>query len=249
MIDAAARAVALRFLATLDEAAQGLVTGLHVVGSAVLDDYRAGHSDLDVVVELSRPADLAVLAAAHTGPGVEVEALYVREGELNGRVEDVAAGPWANLGAVTTTERSFQLNPVTWLQLAGPAETLRGPEPKPHVDVEAAKRFCRQNIAEYWAPLLDQAAAAAVLPPTAVEWIALGPPRLWHTVRTGEVVGKSQAGRIAAAHWPDLAAELDDVVAARAGRPRGLTAQHGKAAVELGQRVLHELSGAGGTVS
>ncbi|WP_086818779.1 nucleotidyltransferase domain-containing protein [Allokutzneria sp. NRRL B-24872] len=256
MIDTAAREVALRFLAELDEAAPGLVAGLHVVGSAVLEDYRAGHSDLDVVVELSGPVDPAVLAGLHTGPGTAVEAVYVREGELNGRVEDVSDGPWANLGVLNTTERSFQLNPITWLQLAGPAETLRGPAPKPRADVEAAKRFCLGNITEYWAPVLDGArqllatlAPGADADPKGVEWVALGPPRLWHTARTGEVIGKSQAGRLAAARWPDLAAELGDVLAARSGQNVKLTARHGNAAVQLGERVLHELSGAGGTVS
>ncbi|WP_344883064.1 nucleotidyltransferase domain-containing protein [Allokutzneria multivorans] len=256
MIDTAAREVALRFLSELDEAARGLVAGLHVVGSAALEDYRAGHSDLDVVVELSGPADPAALAAVHTGPGTAVEALYVRAGELNGRVEDVSDGPWANLGVLNTTERSFQLNPITWLQLASHAETLRGPAPRPHADVEAAKRFCLRNITEYWAPVLDQAKEMlAPLAPDAdanakgVEWIALGPPRLWHTVRTGEVIGKSQAGLAAAAHWPDLAAELNDVLAARSGQDVRLTARHGNAAVALGERVVRELSEVGGTVS
>ncbi|MFB9905831.1 nucleotidyltransferase domain-containing protein [Allokutzneria oryzae] len=256
MITSTALAVARDHLDRLDARAPGLVTGMHVVGSAVLDDYRPGISDLDVVVELSSDADPAVLADAHTGPGVSVEAVYVRDGELDGRPDDVADGPWANLGVLSTTERSFQLNPITWLQLAGPAETVRGRRPRPHADVEAAKRFCQDNFDEYWAPLLNESKALldaqkpdAPVSAQAIVWIALGPPRLWHTVRTGEVIGKSQAGRAAAEHWPEFKADLDDILAARAGRTTSLSVRHGLTAVAVGERVLHELSEARGSVS
>ncbi|HEY0636087.1 MAG TPA: nucleotidyltransferase domain-containing protein, partial [Pseudonocardiaceae bacterium] len=51
-MDATARGRAEKYLVGLDAAAPGLVAGLHVVGSAALDDYRPG-SDLDLVVELA----------------------------------------------------------------------------------------------------------------------------------------------------------------------------------------------------
>lgn len=77
-----------------------------------------------------------------------------------------------------------------------------------------------------------------------VEWMALGPPRLWHTVRTGEIVSKTRAGELAAEHWPDLAAPLADVLAARRGEPAEFTTRHAVAAVTLGRRVVDGRSAA-----
>jgi streptomycin 3"-adenylyltransferase len=76
------------------------------------------------------------------------------------------------------------------------------------------------------------------IPPEYPSWVGPGPARLWHTIATGEVVSKSRAGELAAAHWPDLAEPLLDIVAARAGRPVALTADHGRAAIELGRHIL-----------
>lgn len=46
-----------RYLSAVDVAAPGLVTGLHLVGSAVLDDFRPDVSDVDFVAEIAQ--DLA----------------------------------------------------------------------------------------------------------------------------------------------------------------------------------------------
>jgi hypothetical protein len=240
---------AARYLALVDDAARGLVVGLHVVGSAVLDDYRTG-SDLDVVGELAgRPstAELDALAAAHRAdPGVE--AVYVVAGELAGEVDAVADGPWGIDGVLHTDGRCFQLNPVTWLQLGRHAVTVRGPRPEPTVDDAAVRLFCVRNLGEYWRPTLDTTDAVLagrppdVAPdPTGVEWLMLGPSRLWHTIRTGEVVSKTRAGELAARRWPDLAGAVADVLAHRRGEPAGLTAAHGHAAVALGRRVLDDI--------
>ncbi|SHG39687.1 hypothetical protein [Streptoalloteichus hindustanus] len=246
----AAAEAAAEHLARLDAAAPGLVAGLHVIGSAALDDYRPGVSDLDVVAELIREPDaddLAALGAAHTGPGVHVEAVYLRAGELTGPPERASAGPWANDGELNVTDRAFLLNPVTWLQLDRHRVTVRGERPHPPVDAAAVHAFCRENLAAYWAPLLEQAAALLGLRgpgdpvlPTAVMWIAFGPARLWHTLRTGEVVSKSRGAELAAREWPDLADPLRQLVAARAGEPVPLTAEHGRAALEVGRRILAE---------
>lgn len=71
-LPASAARVAEDRLRRLDALVPGLVTGMHVVGSAALGDYHDGVSDLDVVAELSGEADtdgLAALAEAHAGPG------------------------------------------------------------------------------------------------------------------------------------------------------------------------------------
>ncbi len=238
------------FLARVDGAAPSLVSGLHVVGSAVLRDYRQG-SDLDVVCELARPpsaTDLEALAAAHrTDSGVE--ATYVPAGSLQRPCDAVVDSPWGADGELHTGDRSFQLNPVTWMQLRRYAVTVRGMRPRPPVDDAEVRAFCIANLAAYWAPTLDRTATVladragdAPAVPTVVEWLALGPPRLWHTVHTGEIVSKTRAGELAAAHWPDLAAPLADILATRHHTPTAdaltLTTAHAHAAVTLGRRVL-----------
>jgi hypothetical protein len=250
-LPASAARVAEEHLHRLDAVAPGLVTGMHVVGSAALGDYHDGVSDLDVVAELSRaagPDELAALAEAHAGPGFEVQATYVRAGELAGPVDEVVNGPWANEGRLRTQARSSDLNPVTWLVLARHAISVRGRRPKTRADVPAAQEFCRQNLASYWAPLLDQSAVllagrepGSPVLPDPVLWIALGPVRLWHTIRTGEVISKGRGGEVAARHWPDLAEPLGAMVQARSGGPVRLTVAHGEAALELGRRILADV--------
>ncbi|MCP2262397.1 Nucleotidyltransferase domain-containing protein [Streptoalloteichus tenebrarius] len=247
----AAAEAAAEHLARLDAAAPGLVVGLHVIGSAALGDHHPAVSDLDVVAELSREPDaddLAALAAAHTGAGVHVEALYLRAGELAGPPESASTGPWANDGSLNVTDRAFLLNPVTWLQLDRHRVTVRGDEPHPPVDLAAVRAFCQENLASYWAPLLQQVAVMMGLrgddTPVLAEgvmWIAFGPARLWHTLRTDEIVSKTRAAELASAAWPDLAGPLRELAAARAGEPVSLTREHGRAALDLGRRILAEV--------
>ncbi|MGM1064124.1 nucleotidyltransferase domain-containing protein, partial [Saccharothrix sp. Mg75] len=209
-------------LRALDESAPGLVAAAHVVGSAALDDHRPG-SDLDLVVELSRtptPADLAALAAAQT-PDLDV--VYLVGGE---------PGPWAREGGFHSS--GGEVTPVVLLQLAAYSTTLRGRRPSPAVTRAEVEEYCRRNLVEYWRPLLDL--VAQVTGPglrAGVLWVAFGPARQWHTIRTGEIVSKSRAAELAAAHWPDLAGPLHDLVAARRGADVELTEVHREAAVEL----------------
>jgi streptomycin 3"-adenylyltransferase len=245
-INDVARVDALAHLARLDAAAPGLVVGLHVYGSAVLDDYRPGVSDLDLVAEVTHPldaADLAAVATAHQGDGLRVETVYLPVGTLG---TPNGPAPWVREGEAHP-EPSGDLQPVALLQLARDATTLRGERPAIEADVAAAQDYCRDNLAGYWAPLVQRLASVlaerapdAPCDPVGAMWLGLGPTRLWHTIRTGEIVSKTRAGTLAAEHWPDLAPDLLDLVAARAGSPVTLTTRHGLAAVASGRRVIAE---------
>jgi hypothetical protein len=243
VIDPTAARDAAAHLTRLDDAVPGLVVGLHVIGSAMLDDYHPGHSDLDLVAEVAHPPDdteFAAIAGAHQGS--RVETVYVTVGGLAGAGE-IQPSPWVRDGEAHR-DGSHDLHAVTRLQLACYSATLRGDRPALPKDVKAAKDYCRGNLVSYWLPEVDQAdavlATRAPDAPCAAEWLGLGPARLWHTIRTDEIVSKSRAGALAAEHWPDLAAPLDDILAARAGRPVTLRTPHGHAAVELGRRILAE---------
>ncbi|HEY3608536.1 MAG TPA: hypothetical protein VGL06_13595 [Pseudonocardiaceae bacterium] len=245
MIDPTAAQDAAAHLARLDDAVPGLVVGLHVIGSAMLDDYHPGHSDLDLVAEVANPpddAEFAAIAGAHHGDGLRVETVYVTVGGLAGAGE-IQPSPWVRDGEAHR-DGSHDLHAVTRLQLACYSATLRGDRPALLKDIEAAENYCRDNLVSYWLPLVD--ASESILAtrepdaPCAAEWLGLGPARLWHTIRSGEIVSKSRAGELAAEHWPDLAEPLNDILAARAGRSVALTTRHGYAAVELGRRILAE---------
>lgn len=241
-LDPVAAVDAEAHLARLDDAVPGLVTAVHVTGSAVLDDYRPGISDLDLVAETSHavgPAELAALAEAHAG--VAVETVFVSGGLGSG-----GPAPWVRDG-VAHPEDSDQLHAITWLQLARYAATLRGPRPTVPADIPAAQAFCRANLRSYWAPVLADTGAAlrgrGADDPCRAEgamWIALGPARLWHTIRTGEVISKTRAGEVAVERWPDLAGPIGEIRAVRAGARITLTTRHALAAVDLGNRIVSD---------
>jgi streptomycin 3"-adenylyltransferase len=245
MIDPTAARDAAAHLARLDDAVPGLVVGLHVIGSAMLDDYHPGRSDLDLVAEVAHPpgeTEFAAIAGAHQGDGLRVETVYVTVGGLAGAGE-IQPSPWVRDGAAHR-DGSPDLHAVARLQLACHSATLRGDRPALPQDVQAAKDYCRGNLVSYWLPELDRGESVLATrepdAPCAAEWLGLGPARLWHTIRTGEIVSKSRAGALAAERWPDLAEPLGDILAARAGRPATLRTPHGYAAVELGRRILAE---------
>lgn len=213
--------------------------GAHVVGSSVLDDV-VFDSDLDLVVELSSAPDFAALAAAQR---VDLDVIYVLAGELSKPVTLARTVAWGRDGKLNTDQGD--LTPVLWHQLGSYSSTVRGVAPSPPVTRAEVATWCRENLLSYWSPLLDQAAAVLEArderPPVFREpllWIALGPARLWHTIRTGEIVSKSRAAELAAASWPDLAPLLLELVAARRDASVPLTLEHARAALELGRRVL-----------
>ncbi|HEX8868637.1 MAG TPA: hypothetical protein VF821_23460, partial [Lentzea sp.] len=80
------------------------------------------------------------------------------------------------------------------------------------------------------------------IPRDSLLWVGLGPARLWHTIRTGEIVGKSQAGELAAQRWPDLAPPILDLVASRRGEDRHLVVDHARVSLELFDRIMADVT-------
>ncbi|MET8759596.1 hypothetical protein [Lentzea sp. NPDC004782] len=213
------------YLSLLDARLPGLVVGAHVYGSRVLDDVVAD-SDLDVVIELSSPAELPAVDGA--------DVAVVLAGALEKPVSEVT--PLA--GAVT---------PVLWQQLRTVGQTVRGARPSCPGTAAEVEAYCRDNLVSYWKPDFDQAREALPSRPAdkpvardVLLWVGLGPARLWHTIRTGEIVSKSRAGELAAARWPDL--PISDLVAARRGEDVTLTNDHIALAIELFDRILADVA-------
>lgn len=230
-------------LAKIDADAPGLVLSAHVIGSASLGDYQPGTSDLDMVVELSRTPtadDLFTLANAH-GAGIDIDALYLTEGELAKPWREAGMAWWAREGELRDVQPSFHPDAVTWLQLATNAVTVRGERPATPADVPAARESCRHTLDSYWRPLLRQAAELTQTTPVLL-WTGLGMPRVWHTARTGEIVSKTRGAELAGQNWPDLAESLHELAVIRSDRSLPVTAAHASAVQELGDRILAEVS-------
>ncbi|MDX8032792.1 DUF4111 domain-containing protein [Lentzea sp. BCCO 10_0856] len=206
------------YLELLDDHLPELVVGAHVYGSRVLDDVVAG-SDLDIVIELSAAAALPSVRGA--------DVAVVLAGSLEKPVRDV-------------TPLAGEITPVLWQQLRTAGQTVRGARPTcpgTAADVEA---YCRDNLVSYWKPLFDQVHAMTELPREDLLWVGLGPARLWHTIRTGEIVSKSRAGELAAARWPDL--PILDLVSARRDEDAPLTSSHLNATIALFDRILADVT-------
>ncbi|SDL33418.1 Nucleotidyltransferase domain-containing protein [Lentzea albidocapillata subsp. violacea] len=205
------------YLSFLDARLPGLVAGAHVYGSRVLGDV-VHDSDLDIVIELSAAAELPSMDGA--------DVAVVLAGSLEKPVFDV-------------TPLAGEITPVLWQQLRTVGQTVRGTRPTcpgTAADVEA---YCRDNLVSYWKRLFDRVRVMPDLPGHDILWVGLGPARLWHTIRTGEIVSKSRAGELAAARWPDL--PILDLVAARRDPSVPLTSSHLRASVELFDRICGEV--------
>lgn len=213
------------YLSFLDARLPGLVAGAHVYGSRVLDDV-VPDSDLDIVVELSSAAEVPAFEGA--------DVAVVLAGSLEKPVFDV-------------TPLAGEITPVLWQQLRTVGQTVRGTRPTCPGTAADVEDYCRTNLVSYWKldfdrlrevlPSLD---LAAPIPRESLLWVGLGPARLWHTIRTGEIVSKSRAGELAAARWPDL--PVLDLVASRRGADVPLTVAHAQASLELFDRIMADVT-------
>jgi hypothetical protein len=211
------------YLDATDELAPGLVEGLYVVGSAALDDWHPGHSNVDIVAVTAEPAtddDALQIRAAHallaeTRPLPHVDGPYVAWGDL---VVEPATGlhrPWVHGGVFHHDSECPEINPITWYVLSRHALCLRGPAPgrmEVATGVEARVRFCIDNLRTYWAPLAGQIARSLGerhYTTADLEWCVLGALRVHHTIFTGEVTSKRGAGLSAA---PDAPTRFHDTI-------------------------------------
>ena len=218
-------AVALgTYLDAVDAAAPGLVEGLYVVGSAALDDWITGASDIDLVAVTAEPAtddDFRALIAAHADlaarqPLPHVDGVYLAWGDLGIEPATGLHRPWVLDGVPHHDGDCFEVNPITWYTLANHALTVRGPSPSGlgiACDMEARIRFVVDHLGGYWREvartIAGSSGSGAEWDAGSLEWCALGSLRLHHTAFTGEVVSKSAAGRFGLESMP---VEFHDVI-------------------------------------
>ena len=217
------RTVCEAYLALVDEAAPGLVEGLYLHGSLGFGEWYAGRSDVDFVAVTSRRPDTATvrrLEQVHdrlgeTFPRPAYDGFYATWDDL-ARPTDRCPDVPCILGGQWRDEGRFDVNPVTWHELARHGVTVRGPQLDQvglWTDQQALRAYTHANLTEYWAgevSSLRQFSAEAARPDI-VAWCVLGVPRLHHLLATDRLTSKDGAGRHAVdafgERWRPLVAE------------------------------------------
>ncbi|ANG86087.1 hypothetical protein A8L33_12490 [Microbacterium aurantiacum] len=237
----------------------GLLSAVILTGSATLDDWRPGISDVDLVLITARPvasADWAALADMHaaTKTGTVIDGVYLTESQLVAGPDEVDAAPQVVGEELTAEARGGELTCVTWLQLQRGIEgtisddgvlrwvpcSRRFP-----AALDDAKAFSRSNLTEYWAPLAAQArerlagrSKTATIDADTLQWIALGPARLVATLERDSIISKTEAASFASGRWPEFTDLLLRAAASRAGEEVEFTVSDAWFALELLERCV-----------
>ncbi|MDT3443568.1 MULTISPECIES: aminoglycoside adenylyltransferase domain-containing protein [unclassified Pseudofrankia] len=198
------------YLMAIDAAAPGLVEGCYVIGSAALDDFRPGASDIDFVSVTATPPAGNQLAAlesvhAHLPRRPLLDGIYITWRDLAGGPEQASPGPHAH-GRRLHPRCDHQRHPVTWHSLALHGIAIRGPNPTNIgivTDAQALAHWTRANLDDYWrrwwqrSSHLPTPAGLACLAPQGPVWGVLGVSRLHYTLTTGKIASKTAAGEYA----------------------------------------------------
>lgn len=237
-----------RYLAIADRLLPGRVIGYYVVGSAALGAFRPGRSDIDFVAVIQDaagggladaeyrrlrllqwtaniPAGLHALTRGRwTLPGT-INGVFVAAGDLKRPVTQIR--PLAcHVGHVFQRGAGFNVNPVEWKVLREHGIAFRGPSPGDlglDPEPDRLRAWNRENLHAYWRPWAEKILSGKrpLLPKRfGTAWGVLGPPRLHHTIATGEVISKEAAGEYALdvfpARWHPL---IHEALAYRRGEP------------------------------
>lgn len=219
-----------QYLRAFDQRYPGLLTGLYLVGSIALDDYREGASDIDFIAVSAGPVSADRVAPIHADlrsrwPRPHFDGVYLTNADLGAPAADAPSGVSIIEGTVVPNSRA-ERHAVTWLTLRRSGVALRGPPPSDqwiHGDIDAARVHARQNLVEYWRPWVEQhrnmlsPAGLHSLAADAVIWSVLGVSRLHATIAEGTLLSKTGAGEYAAAQFPGHARIINCALALRRG--------------------------------
>lgn len=214
------------FAGLVQRHASDLVTGIHLIGSAVDGDFQPGQSDLDFVAVLSRvptEVDLDALALVHRGYGADptlpaLDGVWLTEAELRAGPDAIDPGPTTASGNFLERARGNR-NPVTWSSLQN-SVSLLGELDRAALWQDRARlvEWGRENAESYWRRWLARASGPglAMLGRAAPAWGVLGISRMLHTIVTGEIASKSAAGEWALERFGQLPI-LQEALAYRRG--------------------------------
>lgn len=211
------------YVTQLDRFFPGRVVGLYVVGSSAMGAFDPDRSDIDLVVVLDGNTDgdcrrirsvhrasalrtfpRAVFRLRSSVPGV-CNAVFVDAGEISRPVRSIRP-IGSHVGLRHTCGTAFDVNPVVWKTLRDQGIAIRGPEPSTiglDAEEDRLREWNRDNLRDYWQPFAQSLQAGSaplryrLRPGWTIAWVTTGPARLHHTIATGEVISKDQAGEYA----------------------------------------------------
>ncbi|UZD62240.1 nucleotidyltransferase domain-containing protein [Brevibacterium sp. JSBI002] len=174
-------------------------------------------------LHLSQVPRLVVGVARGRGVSACCNTVFIAESEVSRPVTQIS--PIAShTGEIFDSHGAFDVNPVIWKELVDGGITVRGrPIAAWDLDAqtEALRPWVRTNLREYWTPLAAQlrdrpsrtpgtllrrlVTSLRGLSAGTVAWCALGPARMHHTLATGEIIGKEEAGFHALTAFPQHA--------------------------------------------
>ena len=246
MIPADADRAVRRYLRLADRLLPGRIVGLYLVGSVALGAFRPAQSDIDFVAAVEGDLDAAEvrrLRLLHAATALRsavpsiargnvmasgvCNGVYVRSTDLSRPVSTIV--PLAShVGREFHVGTGFDVNPVQWATLAQRGVAIRGAEPAMlglDPETDRLRQWNLDNLADYWVPWARRVRQRPGVrfrasPRWWTAWGVLGPTRLHHTIATGEVISKEEAGEHARrafdARWHPL---IDEALAHRLGRP------------------------------
>lgn len=208
------------YMSIVDKLAPGLLTGLYLVGSVALDDFRPRASDIDFVAVTEKPLDataLDVVRRTHAEltkrhPRPYFNGPYVTWADLARDPRDAAPGAHVHGAGVLATDSHDERHPVTWHTLAQCGIALRGPDPDEldlWTDEDGLATSIRENLGAYWRPWHSNGSRAlsklglATLTEWGPVWAVLGVSRLHYTLTTGKITSKTGAGTYAREAFPN----------------------------------------------
>ena len=165
------------------------------------------------LLHLSQVPRLVVGAARGRGVSACCNTVFIAESEVSRPVTEIR--PIAShTGEIFDPDGAFDVNPVIWKELVDGGVSVQGRTIDAwEVDAQPdqLRPWIRTNLREYWTPLAAQLRDRPQRTPRAlvhrlltsprgltastVEWCVLGPARMHHTLSTGEIIGKDEAGR------------------------------------------------------
>lgn len=216
--------------------------GLYLVGSAALDDFQPGRSDIDTITVIARPfaeVDHAALREIHRVivtrfPQTHYDTTYIPIAWLSTLPEPRSVTPFSVNGELRLDQPAGQVHPVQWIELAYHGIRCFGPEISelPIItDRTAARDYVRGNLAGYWDGQVSAIHAAlnanrvieAGALAEAVTWMVLGAPRLAAFLERGSIISKSEAAHWLASRYPESRGLAEHCLAERYGEPAEFT--------------------------
>jgi hypothetical protein len=212
---------AREYLAIADEVfGEGRVVGFYLVGSIAYDAYRPNQSDVDffAVLDEHRAGDLGLMRRVQLRSAARIVARAARRGWIHFGVCNGAYIAASELSKPVTEivpigshvslrhggGEAFDVNPVQWKTFAERGIALRGPAPAElglDPEPQRLREWNLDNLNGYWTWAANKAAGGVSpngWPRTRARWttawVVLGPARLHHTIATGGIVTKEQAG-------------------------------------------------------